>query len=121
MLANPFSFLFHLRWPLDDLVSHHESTAPPVMDRARGLAGRIDPCLEPFEHEEVVAVHQPRIVHAAFQVGLALGDEWCADQSGGRWYQAKGFELVAALPHAMAATHHMNGQFLCRDIGAASL
>lgn len=86
------------------------------MECARILAGRVNPGLEHFKHKEVVAVHQPRIDHAAFQVGVALGDQWRVDQRSRRRRQAKGFELVHTSAGCIAATHHRRFQFHGRDV-----
>ena len=55
-----------------------------VVDGLGVLLRRIDPGLHDFEDEEIVFRHEPRVGHAAFEIGEALGDQRRLDLRGGR-------------------------------------
>src|SRR5512142_2864726 len=63
--------LFHPRGDLQYPAVDREDAAPPMVDRARGLARGIDPGLHDLEDEEVVLVHEAVVRDAAFEVGVA--------------------------------------------------
>ncbi|MEW6314021.1 MAG: hypothetical protein AB1513_08275 [Pseudomonadota bacterium] len=41
-----------------------------MVQRARRLDCRVDPCLHHFQDEEIVGIHQPAIRHPALEVGV---------------------------------------------------
>jgi len=79
-----------------------------VMERARVLAGRVEPGLLHLEHEEVVAVDQSRIGHATFQVGVALvRSSGAATSAAGTGVRPKALNLSTPSAGGIAAAHHL--------------
>ena len=95
--------LFHPRWQPDRRARDGEGAVAAVVDCLRILAGWIDPGLDHFQHEEVVAVDHAGVDDAAFQAGVALGDQRRRHQRGRLRGQTEARELVGIAPAAVAA------------------
>src|SRR3989344_9516753 len=67
--------LLHPRWQCDRAAINHEAALAKMVNGARVLARRINPGLEYFEHEKVVAFGHARVGHAAFEAGVTLLDQ----------------------------------------------
>src|SRR3990170_110670 len=89
----PLCSLLHLRIQLDRRSIHHECAAALMMYGLGPLLRRIDPCLEHLQDEKVIFGGEPRVIHPAFQVGEALGDERRGHTRGRHGSQAEGREL----------------------------
>ena len=81
-----------------------------MMDGPRRLYCGIDPGLHHFEHEEAVGIDHARIGHAAFEAGVALGDERRGDLLRVFRREAEGGELVEGGAAGVAAADDRVGQ-----------
>src|ERR1035441_1140094 len=69
---------------LDRPARHHEHAFALMMNRPWPFATRINPCLDHFQNEKVVAVHQSSVQDLAFQIRETFGNERSLDKGGGR-------------------------------------
>src|ERR1017187_10225858 len=104
---------------IDRPASNHEHTFPLVMNRPRMFPRWVDPRFDDLKDKEVVFGDQLPINDLAFQIGMALGDEWGLDARGGHGRETKGLELVHPSSRSVPAAHHLFRQFQRRDVDHA--
>src|ERR1017187_10024360 len=96
---------------IDRPASNHEHAFPLVMNRPRMFPRWVDPRFDDLKDKEVVFGDQLPINDLAFQIGMALGDEWGLDARGGHGGETKGLELVHPSSRSVPAAHHLFRQF----------
>jgi hypothetical protein len=76
---------------------------------------RIPPCLEDFEHEEVIFIDQSSIDHLALKVGETLREQGRPDTLGGQLFEPECLELVGVTSRTIADSDDLGRQRDSRD------
>jgi len=71
---------------------------------------RIDPRLQYFQDEEIVALDQARVFHPAFKVAEAFLDQRWAYLTGRERRESKALEFIGIATRAVANLHHYVGK-----------